>query len=119
MLIEMLKSKIHCARVTATHLDYAGSITVDATLIAEAGLVRHEKVLIANLTNGARFTTYVIEGAAGTGCIEINGAAARLCDVDDKIIVMSFAQLSQEEAATFQPRIVIVDDQNRPSEYSF
>lgn len=119
MFIQLLKSKIHRATVTGTNLNYAGSITVDSSLMEATGLIQNERVQVCNLTNGQRFETYVIEGQAGTGVVEINGAAAHLCSAGDIVIVMSFAYLSPEEAAEFLPRVVLVDERNRPSEFSF
>jgi aspartate 1-decarboxylase len=118
-MIEMLKSKIHRARVTATNLHYVGSITIDADLIREAGLRHYEKVLVANLNNGERFSTYVIEGEPGGGQIEINGAASRHASLGDELIIMAFGLVGPDEVEGFTPRIVMVDPHNRPTEYTF
>ncbi len=111
----MLHSKIHRARITETRLDYAGSIALDPALMKAAGLLPFEKVLVANLSNGSRIETYCIEGRAGSGEVCLNGAAARLGEVNDLVIVMAFAVTSAEEAATdWQPCVVHVDSKNRP-----
>lgn len=113
MQISMLFSKIHRATVTAADLHYVGSITIDRDLMDRAGLVEHQQVQIYNITNGARFETYVMEGIAGSGCIQINGAAAHLAGIGDLVIVAAYATMSREEAARWQPRIVLVDADNR------
>ncbi|MBK8174310.1 MAG: aspartate 1-decarboxylase [Rhodospirillales bacterium] len=113
MQIPMLFSKIHRATVTAADLHYEGSITIDTDLMNAAGLLVHQQVQIYNITNGARFETYVIEGAAGSGCIQINGAAAHLAGIGDLIIIAAYAQMTFEQAADWEPRIVLVDAENR------
>ena len=113
MTLTILKSKIHRAVVTQADLDYVGSVTIDATLMALSGIVEYEKVLIADLTNGNRLETYVIAGEAGSGVICMNGAAARCVEVGDKVIIMAFAGMSPEEAAKHSPKVVFVDDRNR------
>lgn len=112
MLIEVLKSKIHCARVTEANLNYMGSITIDEDLMEAAGIVAGEHVYIANNNNGARFETYVIAGARGSGCICLNGAAARMVQVGDIIIIMAYAQMTPDEARQFKPSIVFPDPEN-------
>lgn len=114
MQIPMLYSKIHRATVTAADLHYQGSITIDRVLMDAAGLIPHQQVQIYNINNGHRFETYVIEGAPGGGCIQINGAAAHLAGIGDLIIVAAYASMSQAEAAAWQPRVVQVDARNRP-----
>lgn len=114
MRIPMLFSKIHRATVTAADLHYVGSITIDRDLMDAAGLIVHQLVQVYNITNGSRFETYVIEGEAASGCIQINGAAAHLAHVGDLIIVAAYADMTPQEAADWQPRIVLVDAQNRP-----
>ncbi len=109
MLIEVLKSKIHCARVTEANLNYMGSITIDEDLMDAANLIAGEKVHIVNNNNGARFVTYIIKGERGSGCICLNGAAARLVQVGDIVIIMSYAQMDFEEAKTFKPAVVFPD----------
>jgi aspartate 1-decarboxylase len=113
MLIKMLKSKIHRARITETHLEYEGSVTIDQRLMDAAGLVEGEGVLIANLNNGSRQETYVLKGRRGSGVVRLNGASARLGAPGDRIIIMSFALLTPEEARKHKPRKVVVDDRNR------
>jgi aspartate 1-decarboxylase len=113
MLIKMLKSKIHRARITETHLEYEGSITIDQRLMDAAGLVEGEGVLVANLNNGSRQETYVLKGRRGSGVVRLNGASARLGAPGDRIIIMSFAYLAPEEARKHKPRKVVVDDRNR------
>ena len=118
MQICVLFSKIHRATVTAADLHYEGSITIDRTLMDGAGLTVHQQVQIYNVSNGARFETYVMEGEAGSGCIQINGAAAHRAGVGDLIIIAAYAVMSVEEAACWQPRIVLVDGKNRPRQGS-
>jgi len=109
----MLKSKIHRARVTGVHLDYEGSITVDKNLLREADILPYEQVHVLNVNTGARFTTYAIEGKAGSGAVELNGAAARLAARGDIIIILTYCQLNEEEAVRFMPRLVYVDKENK------
>lgn len=109
MLIEVLKSKLHCVRVTEANLNYMGSITIDEDLMDAANLIAGEKVHIVNNNNGARFVTYIIKGERGSGCICLNGAAARLVQVGDVVIIMSYAQMDFEEAKTFKPTVVFPD----------
>ena len=112
MTLEMLKSKIHRATVTQSALDYIGSITVDETLMETAGLTEYEKVEIADVDNGARFSTYVICGEANSGIICLNGAAARMVSTGDKVIIMSYAQMTPEEIKENPPKVVFVNDDN-------
>ena len=112
MTLEMLKSKIHRATVTQSALDYIGSITVDETLMEAAGLTEYEKVEIADVDNGARFSTYVICGEANSGIICLNGAAARMVSTGDKVIIMSYAQMTPEEIKENPPKAVFVNDDN-------
>jgi aspartate 1-decarboxylase len=113
MLIKMLKSKIHRARITETHLEYEGSVTIDPRLMDAAGLVEGEGVLIANLNNGSRQETYVLKGRRGSGVVRLNGASARLGAPGDRIIIMSFAYLTPEEGRKHKPKKVVVDEHNR------
>ena len=106
MLLHMLKGKIHRATVTQAELNYVGSITVDEALMDAAGIREYEKVAIVDVNNGARFETYVIKGERGSGCICLNGAAARRVVVGDTIIIVSYALMDFEEAKTFQPSVV-------------
>ncbi len=109
----LLGGKIHRATVTQADLHYVGSITIDKTLMDAADLVEGEQVQVVDINNGARLVTYVIEGAAGSGVIGINGAAARLVAVGDLIIIMSFKQVEESERAGYAPRVAHVDAQNR------
>jgi aspartate 1-decarboxylase len=113
MLIKVLRTKIHRATVTSADLDYVGSITVDQDLMEAAGLVEGEFVLVADLANGTRHETYVIPGQRGSGEVCVNGAAARLVHAGDKIIIMSHAYVTVEQAGQFKPRVVLVDDKNK------
>jgi aspartate 1-decarboxylase len=108
----LLKSKIHRATVTGSDLNYEGSIAIDTALCREANLVEFEKVDIYNINTGARFSTYVIYGAPGE--ISLNGAAARLVQAGDRLIIASYVQLNEEEVKSFRPTVVLVDDLNRP-----
>jgi len=108
----MLKSKIHRARVTQVNLDYEGSITIDRTLMEAADLYPYEKVDVLNINNGARFSTYVIEGEPGSGIIGLNGAAARLAVPNDLVIVVSYRTMSDEDARSLNPVVVHVDGNN-------
>ena len=110
MFIEVFKSKIHRVTVTASDLNYIGSITIDEDLIDAAGLVVGERVYIVNVNNGERFDTYVIKGKRKSGEICLNGPAARKVQKGDVIIIISYAQMSVEEAKTFQPKIVFPDE---------
>ena len=110
----MLKSKIHNARVTATNLEYEGSIEIDAELIRLANLHVFEKVLVLNLNSGARFETYVIEGKAGQRDISLKGAAPRLVEKGDRIIILAFAVVSPAELTDWHPTIIRLDANNNP-----
>lgn len=116
MQLHMLKAKLHRATVTQTELDYHGSITIDADLLKETGILPAEKVEVANLNNGARFATYVLEGEPGSGVIGINGASARLCAPGDKIIILCFAAMDEREARNFKPVVLVLDDRNKIAE---
>jgi aspartate 1-decarboxylase len=109
----MLKSKIHRARVTQCNIDYEGSITIDKDLMEAADVIQFEKVEVLNINNSARFHTYAIEGERGSGEICLNGAAARLVAKGDIVIILSYHSLAEGEAATFSPRLIYVDSQNR------
>ena len=109
MLIEVMKSKIHCARVTEANLNYMGSITIDEDLMDAANLIAGEKVAIVDNNNGERFETYIIKGEKGSGCICLNGAAARKVQVGDIVIIMSYALMDFEEAKTFKPSVIFPD----------
>ena len=109
----MLKSKIHRGRITGSDLNYVGSITVDSDLLEAADIREHELVHVLDVDNGARFETYTIAGARGSGEITINGAAARLVHTGDKVIVVSYAEYDEAELDTYEPRVVHVDAGNR------
>ena len=109
----MLKAKLHRATVTEANLNYTGSITIDRDLIDEAGIFVHEKVQIVNNNNGARFETYVIEGERESGIICLNGAAARLVQPGDKVIIMAYSQMTPEEAQTHKPVVLLLGDNNQ------
>mgnify|MGYP003906038055 CR=1 FL=1 len=109
----MAKSKIHRATVTDANLNYVGSITIDKELMEAADLLPYEQVQVVNVNNCARFETYVIEGAPGSGTICVNGAAARLVAPGDLVIIISYAQYNEEELQTFKPKIVHVNGENR------
>jgi aspartate 1-decarboxylase len=113
MNITLLKSKIHRAVVTQADLNYVGSITIDAKLLREAGIMEYEKVEIADIDNGSRLETYAIAGEEGSGIICLNGAAARLVSPGDKIIIMAYAQLTPEECANHHPKVLFVNEQNQ------
>ncbi len=110
----MLKSKIHRARVTRANIDYEGSITIDKRLMEEADILPYEQVQVLNVNNGARFATYAIEGGNGEICL--NGAAARLVDKGDIVIILSYCHLEEDEAFNFAPRLVYVDARNNITE---
>ena len=112
MYITMLKSKIHRATVTQADLNYVGSITIDEALMEASGLFEYEKVQIVDIDNGMRFETYVITGEKGSGCICLNGAAARCVQIGDKIIIMAYAQLSQDDIKNHHPKVVFVNEKN-------
>ena len=114
MTIEMLKGKIHRAKVMQAELDYVGSITVDKDLTDAAGIIEYAKFQIVDVNNGNRFETYVISGERGSGMICLNGAAARCVSVGDKVIIMAYAQMTPEEAEAYKPSVVFVDEDNKP-----
>lgn len=114
MTLTMLKSKIHRATVVEANLDYVGSITVDPDLLEAAGIYEYEKVAVVDVTNGARLETYTIEGERGSGMICLNGAAAKLINKGDIVIIMAYAQVSEEEAKAMKPKVVFVDEKNKP-----
>ncbi len=112
-MIEMMKSKLHCVTVTEANLNYMGSITIDEDLMDAAHLLAGEKVQVVNNNNGERFETYIIKGARGSGCICLNGAAARKVQVGDVCIIISYALMDFEEAKTFTPTVVFPKPGNR------
>lgn len=113
MTIKMLKAKIHRATVTQAELDYVGSITVDMDLLEQAGILEYEKVQIVDVNNGSRFETYTIAGERGSGVMCLNGAAARMVQTGDKIILMAYAQVMLEEASELRPTVLFVDEKNK------
>jgi aspartate 1-decarboxylase len=113
MLVKILRCKLHRATVTECDLNYQGSLAIDADLIREAGFIVNEHIEVYNIDNGERFTTYVIEGKAGSGTIGLNGAAARKACVGDKIIICSYAQMTPEEARAHKPRVVVLGPSNK------
>ena len=108
----MLKCKIHNATVTEANLNYVGSITIDSDLLEKCGLLEYEKVQVVNNNNGARIETYTFRGEPGSGIICLNGAAARHFEIGDTVIIMAYAQLSQEEAKEHRPTVILVDGEN-------
>jgi aspartate 1-decarboxylase len=114
MELTLLKGKIHRAAVTQCDLHYEGSISIDAALMERAGILPHEQVDVLNINNGNRFTTYAIPAPAGSGMIGINGAAARLAQKDDLVIIVAYARMDEASAKTWQPRVVLVDSSNKP-----
>ncbi len=112
----MLKSKIHRARVTETNIEYEGSITIDARLMEEADILPYEQVVVLNINNGNRFSTYAIEGKAGSGEMCLNGAAARLAIAGDTVIILTYCHVEDEEARNFKPTLVYVDANNAITE---
>ena len=112
MLLTMMKAKLHRASVTRADLDYEGSISVDLDLLDAAGILPNEQVDVLDINNGARFTTYAIEAPRGSRVIGVNGAAARLVQKGDKVIVVTYCQLPAEEARNYAPNVVLLDDDN-------
>jgi len=116
MLLNMFKGKIHRATVTEANLNYVGSITIDAELLKASGIIPGERVQIVNNNNGARLETYVIKGEPGSGVICLNGAAARLVQPGDNVIIIAYAMMTPEEAENFEPMVVFVDEDNKITE---
>ncbi|WP_276351550.1 aspartate 1-decarboxylase [Cohnella caldifontis] len=116
MFRQMMKSKIHRATVTEANLEYMGSVTIDEDLMDLVDILPNEKVQIVDNNNGARFETYAIPGPRGSGVICLNGAAARLVHPGDKVIIISYALMSEEECRRHQPKVAFMDDKNRPVE---
>ena len=112
MQIEVLKSKLHCVTVTEANLNYMGSITIDEDLMDAANLIAGEKVQIVDNNNGERLETYIIKGKRGSGCICLNGAAARKVQVGDTVIIIAYAGMDEKEARGFVPKVVMVDGEN-------
>ncbi|PAB61117.1 aspartate 1-decarboxylase [Anaeromicrobium sediminis] len=118
MMLNMYKGKIHRATVTEANLNYVGSITIDKTLMDAAGILPGERVQIVNNNNGARLETYVIEGAPDSGVICLNGAAARLVQAGDNVIIIAYCWIDEEEAKIMKPKVVFVDGDNKIVEKS-
>ncbi|MCA1023267.1 aspartate 1-decarboxylase [Halobacillus litoralis] len=116
MFRTMMKSKIHRARVTEANLNYVGSITIDQDILDQTGILPHEKVQVVNNNNGARLETYVIAGERGSGVVCLNGAAARLVQPDDIVIIVAYAMLSEEELDEFRPKIALMNERNQVEE---
>lgn len=116
MFRTMMKAKIHRATVTEANLNYVGSITIDKNILDAVDIMPNEKVQIVNNNNGARLETYVIEGAPGSGVICLNGAAARLVQEGDIVIIIAYAMMTDEEARTYKPRVAIMDEHNQIKE---
>lgn len=112
MFRQVLLSKLHRATVTECDINYNGSIKIDEALLEASGMREFERVEIFNITNGARFSTYIILGERNSGTISINGAAARLVQVGDKVIIINYGMLSEEEMASYKPRIVVLNENN-------
>ncbi|MFC2149445.1 aspartate 1-decarboxylase [Candidatus Auribacterota bacterium] len=112
MLISVLKSKLHRARVTDSHLDYNGSITIDEDLMKKANIVEYEKVLVANLSNGERFETYAIKGKSGSKTICLNGATSHLGKIGDRVIILTFVNAAQKELEGYKPTVIRLNEKN-------
>ena len=115
MQLIMKKSKIHTATITGLQLYYEGSVTIDQELLDQANILPGEQVQIVNLNNGERFVSYTISGERNSGTIELNGPAARLAAIGDRIIIIAYAMLEEQEAISFQPCVLFLDDQNLPA----
>lgn len=113
MNLTMLKAKIHRATVMQCDLNYEGSLTIDEALLEDSGILPFEQIDVLNINSGARFTTYAIVGERGSGIIGVNGAAARLCQKDDLVIICSYGHMNAAEAAIHQPKVIFVDANNR------
>jgi aspartate 1-decarboxylase len=113
VLLTMLKAKLHRATVTGADMDYEGSIAIDRDLLDAAGLLPHEQVDVLNINTGGRFTTYVIEAARGSRAVAVNGAAARLVQKGDKVIIVAYCQIPAEQARNYHPTVVVLGEGNR------
>lgn len=114
MLITMLKSKIHRATLTGTELNYEGSVTVDRALLDKAGILPGEQVHVLNVNNGSRLVTYAITAPRGSGTVLLNGPAARLGTIGDQVVILTYCQITAEEARKHNPTVILVDGKNRP-----
>ncbi|MCM1284864.1 MAG: aspartate 1-decarboxylase [Acetobacter sp.] len=113
MLVNMLKGKIHRAAVVQAELDYVGSITIDEELLEASGIYEYERVQVVDVNNGNRFETYAIAGERGSGLVCLNGAAARQVQINDKVIIMAYALMDEDEIKSNPPKVVFVDDKNK------
>lgn len=113
MQLNMLKAKLHRATVMQADINYVGSVTIDSDLLEKSGILPGEKVQIVNLNNGERFETYTIKGKAGSGVICLNGAAARLVQVGDRVIIIAYAMMDENEAKTYKPVVLVLDEKNK------
>ncbi len=113
MLVHLLKSKLHCAAVTAASVHYEGSLTIADDLIERAGLYPYERILCSNMANGARWETYVIQGKRGSGVIELNGAVAHLGKPGDRITIMAFTEVEEHQARGWKPKVLVLDEKNQ------
>ena len=113
MLVTMMKAKLHRATVTQADLEYEGSIAIDRDLLDASGILPHEQVDVLNITTGARFTTYAIEAPRGSRTVGVNGAAARLVQAGDKVIVVTYCQMDASQALNYAPQVVLLDEANR------
>ncbi|MBK5243868.1 MAG: aspartate 1-decarboxylase [Eubacteriaceae bacterium] len=112
MYITLFKSKLHRGTITEANINYVGSITIDVELLEKSDILPGERVQVVNVNNGERFETYTIEGERGSGVICVNGAAARLVQIGDKVIIISYAMLDKKEAPQFKPKVLMLDDEN-------
>src|SRR4051812_38165672 len=112
MLVTLMKAKLHRATVTQADLEYEGSIAIDRELLEASGILPHEQVDVLNITNGVRFTTYAIEAPRGSRVVGVNGAAARLVQKGDKVIVVTYCQIEAEQARNYNPSVVLLDEGN-------
>ncbi len=119
MFLTMLKSKLHRATVTQADLNYEGSITIDRDLMDQVGILVNEQVEVLDITNGARLTTYAIEGERGSGIIGINGAAAHLVKTGDLVIICAYIAMSEEQAKNYEPKVLLLDESNKVKGSSF
>jgi len=113
MYITLFKSKLHRGTITEANINYVGSITIDVELLEKSDILPGERVQVVNVNNGERFDTYTIEGERGSGVICVNGAAARLVQIGDKVIIISYAMLDKKEAPQFKPKVLMLDDGNK------
>lgn len=113
MYITLFKSKLHRGTITEANINYVGSITIDTELLEKSGILPGEKVQVVNVNNGERFETYTIEGKKGSGIICVNGAAARLVQIGDKVIIIAYAMMDPKEASQFKPKVLILNDENK------